>query len=100
MSKWTGQDSLAQDDPEMWTLLQAEKQRQKQGLELIASEVRNKLCNHHTSMNSFFRISVVKLVLRPLDLALTTNIQKVILINGRLIQTYPMRYCKNKGMSM
>ena len=39
MSKWTGQDSLAQDDPEMWALLQEEKTRQKQGLELIASEV-------------------------------------------------------------
>lgn len=39
MSKWTGQESLAQDDPEMWALVQAEKMRQKQGLELIASEV-------------------------------------------------------------
>lgn len=39
MSKWTGQDSLAKDDPEMWTLLQDEKKRQMQGLELIASEV-------------------------------------------------------------
>ena len=97
MSQWTGQDSLAQDDPEMWTLLQAEKQRQKQGLELIASEVRNKLCNHHASMNFFFRISVVKPVLRPLDLALIINIQKAIRINGnRLILKYPKRYCKNK----
>lgn len=39
MSKWTGQETLAQDDPEMWALVQAEKMRQKQGLELIASEV-------------------------------------------------------------
>ncbi|KAM6977163.1 serine hydroxymethyltransferase, mitochondrial [Aplochiton taeniatus] len=35
---WTGQDSLAQDDPEMWSLLQKEKDRQCRGLELIASE--------------------------------------------------------------
>nr|CAH0098266.1 unnamed protein product [Daphnia galeata] len=38
MSKWTGQETLAQDDPEMWALVKAEKMRQKQGLELIASE--------------------------------------------------------------
>ncbi|KAG7275971.1 hypothetical protein CRUP_008459 [Coryphaenoides rupestris] len=36
--QWTGQDSLAQDDPEMWSLLQQEKDRQCRGLELIASE--------------------------------------------------------------
>ncbi|MCI4375288.1 hypothetical protein PGIGA_G00107710 [Pangasianodon gigas] len=35
---WTGQDSLAQDDPEMWGLLKKEKDRQCRGLELIASE--------------------------------------------------------------
>uniref|UniRef100_A0A8C7HVJ6 Serine hydroxymethyltransferase n=3 Tax=Oncorhynchus TaxID=8016 RepID=A0A8C7HVJ6_ONCKI len=35
---WTGQDSLAQDDPEMWNLLRKEKDRQCRGLELIASE--------------------------------------------------------------
>uniref|UniRef100_A0A667YCE0 Serine hydroxymethyltransferase n=1 Tax=Myripristis murdjan TaxID=586833 RepID=A0A667YCE0_9TELE len=35
---WTGQESLAQDDPEMWELLQKEKDRQTRGLELIASE--------------------------------------------------------------
>uniref|UniRef100_A0AAQ5XSG8 Serine hydroxymethyltransferase n=1 Tax=Amphiprion ocellaris TaxID=80972 RepID=A0AAQ5XSG8_AMPOC len=35
---WTGQESLAQDDPEMWGLLQQEKDRQCRGLELIASE--------------------------------------------------------------
>ncbi|RZF36159.1 hypothetical protein LSTR_LSTR013383 [Laodelphax striatellus] len=34
----TGQESLADDDPEMWKLLQEEKQRQLKGLELIASE--------------------------------------------------------------
>lgn len=38
-SGWTGQESLAQDDPEMWSLLQQEKDRQCRGLELIASEV-------------------------------------------------------------
>lgn len=37
---WTGQESLAQDDPEMWDLLQKEKDRQCRGLELIASEVK------------------------------------------------------------
>ncbi|CAI5647051.1 serine hydroxymethyltransferase, mitochondrial [Oreochromis niloticus] len=35
---WTGQEILAQDDPEMWRLLQQEKDRQCRGLELIASE--------------------------------------------------------------
>lgn len=39
MSKWTGQEKLSQDDPEMWALISEEKKRQKQGLELIASEV-------------------------------------------------------------
>ena len=38
---WSGQDSLAADDPEMWSLLRQEKDRQCRGLELIASEVRN-----------------------------------------------------------
>ncbi|XP_027144244.1 serine hydroxymethyltransferase, mitochondrial [Larimichthys crocea] len=37
-SGWTGQENLAQDDPEMWNLLQQEKDRQCRGLELIASE--------------------------------------------------------------
>lgn len=36
---WTGQDSLSDSDPEMWELLQREKDRQCRGLELIASEV-------------------------------------------------------------
>uniref|UniRef100_A0A3Q0T2N0 Serine hydroxymethyltransferase n=1 Tax=Amphilophus citrinellus TaxID=61819 RepID=A0A3Q0T2N0_AMPCI len=36
--RWTGQESLAQDDPEIWSLLQQEKDRQCRGLELIASE--------------------------------------------------------------
>jgi len=35
---WTGQEPLAQDDPEMWHLVQEEKKRQISGLELIASE--------------------------------------------------------------
>lgn len=34
----TGRESLAEDDPEIWDLVQAEKQRQCKGLELIASE--------------------------------------------------------------
>ena len=36
---WTGQESLAEDDPEMWQLISQEKRRQMEGLELIASEV-------------------------------------------------------------
>ncbi|XP_030324015.1 serine hydroxymethyltransferase, mitochondrial [Calypte anna] len=35
---WTGQESLAESDPEMWNLVQKEKDRQCRGLELIASE--------------------------------------------------------------
>ncbi|XP_028654541.1 serine hydroxymethyltransferase, mitochondrial isoform X1 [Erpetoichthys calabaricus] len=37
-SRWTGQESLAEDDAEMWRLVQLEKDRQCRGLELIASE--------------------------------------------------------------
>lgn len=37
-SVWTGQESLADDDPEVWGLIQREKKRQTSGLELIASE--------------------------------------------------------------
>ena len=36
---WNGQEPLAEDDPEMFGLVQAEKKRQIGGLELIASEV-------------------------------------------------------------
>lgn len=43
MSRWTGQEPLKQDDPEMWDLICEEKTRQKSGLELIASEVSNAL---------------------------------------------------------
>uniref|UniRef100_A0A6I8Q8G7 Serine hydroxymethyltransferase n=1 Tax=Xenopus tropicalis TaxID=8364 RepID=A0A6I8Q8G7_XENTR len=35
---WTGQESLAEGDPEMWDLVQKEKDRQCRGLEMIASE--------------------------------------------------------------
>ncbi|XP_042554800.1 serine hydroxymethyltransferase, mitochondrial [Dipodomys spectabilis] len=35
---WTGQERLSDSDPEMWELLQGEKDRQCRGLELIASE--------------------------------------------------------------
>lgn len=38
LSGWKGQDSLAEEDPEMWQLVQNEKDRQCRGLELIASE--------------------------------------------------------------
>lgn len=37
-SVWTGNESLEQDDPEMFALIQQEKKRQCSGLELIASE--------------------------------------------------------------
>ena len=37
-SKWTLQESLEQDDPEVLALMKAEKLRQTQGIELIASE--------------------------------------------------------------
>ena len=37
-SQWTGQESLEQDDPQIFNLIQAEKARQVSGLELIASE--------------------------------------------------------------
>ncbi|RMX42281.1 hypothetical protein pdam_00009838 [Pocillopora damicornis] len=35
---WTGQEKLEDDDPEMYNLIQQEKDRQVRGLELIASE--------------------------------------------------------------
>ena len=37
-AKWTGQEPLSEDDPEVAGLIRAEKRRQKTGLELIASE--------------------------------------------------------------
>lgn len=36
--KWNLQDDISIDDPEMNSLIQEEKQRQREGLELIASE--------------------------------------------------------------
>lgn len=36
---WTGRSSLAEADPEVKELIRKEKERQTQGLELIASEV-------------------------------------------------------------
>lgn len=38
---WTGMESLEQDDPEVLNIIKKEKDRQKRGLELIASEVCN-----------------------------------------------------------
>jgi len=35
---WSGQEDLINDDPEIWQLIQKEKDRQIRGLELIASE--------------------------------------------------------------
>ena len=37
-TKWTGQEPLAEDDPEIAQIIRDEKERQKSGLELIASE--------------------------------------------------------------
>lgn len=37
---WTGRDPLSEADPELQDLIRKEKNRQKTGLELIASEVR------------------------------------------------------------
>jgi len=36
---WTGTEPLSQSDPVIWELIQKEKKRQINGLELIASEV-------------------------------------------------------------
>ena len=36
---WTGNELLENDDPEMYALIRKEKERQLNGLELIASEV-------------------------------------------------------------
>lgn len=44
---WTGQESLADSDPEVWGLVQKEKDRQCRGLELIASEVGSRMCRGH-----------------------------------------------------
>lgn len=38
-SSWTLQEPLEEDDPEIFELIKKEKQRQRNGLELIASEV-------------------------------------------------------------
>jgi glycine hydroxymethyltransferase len=67
MSKWTGQETLAQDDPEMWALVKAEKMRQKQGLELIASEVNSCLRSNQKAMSNVCvpRTSAVVLALKP-----------------------------------
>ena len=35
---WTGRESLRDIDPEMYELIQKEKNRQRRGLEMIASE--------------------------------------------------------------
>lgn len=36
---WPGEESLSENDPEVFNLIQEEKHRQIEGLELIASEV-------------------------------------------------------------
>ncbi|XP_059150336.1 serine hydroxymethyltransferase, mitochondrial-like [Physella acuta] len=37
-TKWTGQESIQQDDPEVYDIIKQEKYRQSNGIELIASE--------------------------------------------------------------
>ena len=37
-SKWTLNDPLSEADPEVYGIIQAEKDRQRRGLEMIASE--------------------------------------------------------------
>ena len=37
---WAGNELLENNDPEMYALIRKEKERQRNGLELIASEVR------------------------------------------------------------
>ena len=39
VSQWSGQDPLREEDPEIMDLIGREKERQRLGLELIASEV-------------------------------------------------------------
>lgn len=94
MSKWTGQESLAQDDPEMWALINAEKMRQKQGLELIASEV--KILDVENlqilmSKGCVPRTSVAVLALKPWDHASTISTLKVILIKGMSLPSVDLK---------
>ena len=37
--RWSGQESLREEDPQIMDLIGQEKERQREGLELIASEV-------------------------------------------------------------
>jgi len=53
---WTGQEPLSEDDPEIWHLVQEEKQRQLGGLELIASEVSLHL--HHVPLAACFQFII------------------------------------------
>jgi glycine hydroxymethyltransferase len=46
-----GRESLETDDPVMWELLKAEKNRQRTGLELIASE---NFCSHAALQVTYF----------------------------------------------
>ena len=39
VSQWSGQEPLQEDDPQIMELIRKEKERQRVGLELIASEV-------------------------------------------------------------
>jgi len=39
VTDWTGMEPLNQDDPDVLAIIKKEKDRQRRGLELIASEV-------------------------------------------------------------
>lgn len=52
---WTGQESLSDSDPEIWELLQREKDRQCRGLELIASEVGREGMGQRASLRACVR---------------------------------------------
>ena len=41
MASWSGDEPLAQDDPEVYDIIRKEKIKQKNGIVLIASEVRS-----------------------------------------------------------
>lgn len=41
MTSWRGDEPLAQDDPEVYDIIRKEKTKQKNGIVLIASEVRS-----------------------------------------------------------
>lgn len=49
MASWRGDEPLAQDDPEVYGIIRKEKIKQKNGIVLIASEVRGLPCVNGSS---------------------------------------------------